>query len=97
MTRHFQQHAEQIVFLIAFIRIPLHFRKFGHILAFLINLRYNVHAETESVSVRIVFQKYLAEPQHIEIEDMRVPGIRFLHTAVAAEKVRIPEREVAEV
>ena len=97
MPRHFQQHVEKVVFLIAFVRVPLYFRKFGRVLPLLVYLRYNVHAEAESVSVRIIFQKYLAQTKHIKVEYMRVAGIRFLHSAVAAEKVGVPKREVAEV
>ena len=95
MTNHFQPIVKTVVLLVrAFLQL-FNALQFERIFPFFSDLRYIDNAELKGIGKRIVFDNLFAEPQAVKIEDMRMAGIAVLQSAVALEKVRIPQREIA--
>ena len=99
LPTHFQAVVESVVLLVGVAVAGLYaaFAQLQSVAAFLADLRYGNHAELQGVTVRVVFQNGFAETQEVEIENMRVPRIAVYQPRIAAEKVAVPQREVAEV
>lgn len=72
VTAHFEPCIEQVILLVCFFRTLLDFFEFQIISALLSNLRNRHNAEFKAACLRVIFYDLFPEPQHVEIEDMRV-------------------------
>ena len=95
MTYHFQPIVEAVVLLICRFFPLFHLFEFEHIFPFFPDFGNIDHTELKAVRKDIVFDHFPAEPQSVEINDMRMAGKAVYQTAVALEKVCVPKREIA--
>ena len=91
MTAHFEPRIEKVVLLVGLPRALLNLFEFEVVAALLTNFRNRHDAEFETAAVRIVFNHLLAEPQCVEIENVRVSAFRNAF----GKEIRPPHRKVA--
>ena len=94
MPYHFQPIVETVVLLICRFFPLFHLFEFEHIFAFFPDFGNIDNAELKTIRKGIVFNHFSAQPQSVEIDDMRMAGITVYQTAVTLEKVRVPKREI---
>lgn len=91
MTAHFEPRIEKVVLLVGFPRTLLNLFEFEIVAALLTHFRNRHDAEFETAAVRIVLNHLFAEPQRVEIENVRVPAFRDAF----GKEIRPPHRKVA--
>ena len=77
MPAHFQPAVEQVVFLVRLLRPLFHLFKLQIVPPLLADLRDRHHAELETPRFRIVLFHLLPQPQHVEIQNMRITAVAF--------------------
>ncbi len=91
MTAHFEPRIEKVVLLVGFPRALLHLFEFEVVAALFAHFRNRYHAEFETAAVRIVLNHLFAEPQRVEVENVRVSAFRNAF----GKEIRPPHRKVA--
>ena len=91
MTAHFEPRIEKVVLLVGLPRALLHLFEFEIVAALLTHFRNRHDAEFETAAVRIVLNHLFAEPQCVEIENVRVSAFRNAF----GKEIRPPHRKVA--
>ena len=89
---HFEPVIEQVVLLVCLIRTFLDFFEFQIIAALLAYLRNAYNPKLKTACLRIVFQHFFAEAQHVKVKNMRVAAFK---PSMFREEVRQPHREIA--
>lgn len=91
VTAHFEPRIEKVVLLVGLPRALFHLFEFEVVAALLAHFRNRHDAEFKTAAVRIVFNHLLAEPQRVEVENVRVSAFRNAF----GKEIRPPHRKVA--